>query len=126
MGTPQELFDQLNKEFRFNLDVCATPENTKCTRYFTPEQDGLRQEWEGRCWCNPPYGREIAKWVEKAAKSRATVVMLLPARTDTRWFHEFILPHAEIRFLRGRLRFVGAEGNAPFPSMVCVFRSSPC
>lgn len=121
--TPQDFFDALNEEFNFELDVCALPENAKCERYFTPEQDGLTQEWSGTCWCNPPYGREIGKWIEKAAKSTATVVMLLPARTDTRWFHEWVLPCAEIRWIKGRLKFGGAANSAPFPSMVCVFRN---
>lgn len=84
--TPQSFFDKLNEEFHFNLDVCAIPENTKCYAYYTPEMDGLSQPWYGRCWCNPPYGRDIGRWVEKAdmsAKRGALVVMLLPARTDT-------------------------------------------
>ena len=81
----------------------------------------LKQDWSGVCWCNPPYGRQIGKWVEKAAKSHATVVMLLPARTDTKWFHDYCLPYGEIEFLRGRLKFGGCEYNAPFPSMVVVF-----
>ena len=120
--TPQHFFDELNAEFNFETDVCALPENAKCKRYFTPEQDGLKQEWTGVCWCNPPYGRKIGKWVEKAAKSNATVVMLVPARTDTKWFHDWALPYAEIRFVRGRLKFGGAEHNAPFPCMVLVYR----
>lgn len=120
--TPQQFFDALNEEFRFETDVCAIPENTKCEKFYTPEQDGLKQDWTGVCWCNPPYGRQIGKWVEKAAKSSATVVMLVPARTDTAWFHDWILPFAAIRFVRGRLKFGGAKYNAPFPCMVCVFR----
>ena len=120
--TPQTFFDELNTEFHFETDVCALPENAKCKRYFTPEQDGLKQEWTGVCWCNPPYGRKIGKWVEKAAQSNATVVMLVPARTDTKWFHDWALPYAEIRFVRGRLKFGGAEHNAPFPCMVLVYR----
>ena len=121
-GTPQDLFDELDAEFHFDLDVCALPENAKCERYYTPEQDGLSQEWTGTCWCNPPYGRQIGKWVRKAAESGTTVVMLLPARTDTKWFHDYILGKAEIRFLRGRLKFGGCNNGAPFPSMVVVFR----
>ncbi len=121
--TPQYFFDSLDAEFRFNLDVCALPENTKCANYYTPEQDGLLQPWRGVCWCNPPYGRQIGKWVEKAAKSDATVVMLLPARTDTEWFHQYIYGKAEIRFIPGRLKFVGAKYNAPFPNMVVIFRN---
>lgn len=124
-ATPQDFFDEINREFGFSLDVCALPENAKTTRYYTPEQDGLTQPWEGVVWCNPPYGRQIGKWVERAAlaaKSGAVVVMLLPARTDTKWFHEYIYGKAEIRFVRGRLRFGGAANPAPFPSMVVVFR----
>lgn len=122
--TPQEFFDSLNNEFDFDLDVCAMPKNAKCKRYYTPEEDGLVQPWEGVCWCNPPYGREIGKWVRKALISSflgATVVLLLPARTDTRWFHDYILHHGEVRFLRGRLKF-GGGNSAPFPSMVVIFR----
>ncbi len=123
--TPQKFFDDLNREFNFETDVCALPQNAKCERYFTPEQDGLKQDWTGVCWCNPPYGRQIGKWVEKAAKSNATVVMLVPARTDTAWFHDWILPFAEVRFVRGRLKFGGAENSAPFPSMVVIYRRRP-
>ena len=123
--TPQSFFDALDREFHFDLDVCALPENTKCSRYYTPKEDGLSQPWRGVCWCNPPYGRGIGKWVKKGLVSSfagATVVMLLPARTDTKWFHEYILHRGEIRFLRGRLRFGGGQNCAPFPSMLVVFR----
>lgn len=85
--TPQYLFDELNKEFNFNLDVCATKENAKCKNYYTTTQNGLLQEWFGSVWCNPPYGKEISKWIEKAYESSlrgTTVVMLLPSRTDTK------------------------------------------
>lgn len=120
-STPQDLFDKYDAIYHFEIDVCALPENAKCKKYYTPQQDGLKQDWSGVCWCNPPYGRQIGKWVEKAAKSRATVVMLLPARTDTKWFHDYCLPYGEIEFLRGRLKFGGCENSAPFPSMVAVF-----
>lgn len=125
--TPQWLFDQLDAEFCFTIDVCAAPSNAKCRRYFSPEHDGLLQSWAGEtCWCNPPYGREVWKWVKKAHLESsfhgATVVMLLPARTDTSWFHDYIHGLAEVRFLRGRLRFGGAKNSAPFPSMIAVFR----
>lgn len=115
--TPQELFDKYNEIYHFETDVCAVPENAKCEKYYTPEKDGLVQEWMGVCWCNPPYGREIGKWIKKAHESKATVVMLLPARTDTKW----CLPYGEIKFLKGRLKF-GGKNSAPFPSMICVFR----
>lgn len=123
-ATPQSFFDVLNTEFGFELDVCALPENAKCKKYYTPEDNGLVQPWEGACWCNPPYGREIGKWVQKAAESvrNATVVMLLPARTDTKWFHRYIYGKAEIRFIEGRLKFGDSKNSAPFPSMVVVFR----
>lgn len=123
--TPQDFFNCLNDEFHFDIDVCALPENAKCQKYYTPEMDGLSQPWTGVCWCNPPYGREVGKWVRKALLSSdagATVVMLLPARTDTRWFHDYIYGRAQVRFIRGRLKFGGSSNSAPFPSMVVVFR----
>ena len=120
--TPQEFFDRLNEEFHFTLDVCALPENAKCSRYYTPEDNGLLMPWDGVCWCNPPYGREITKWVKKASECKSAVVMLLPARTDTRWFHDYIYHKAEIRFLKGRLKFGNAKNSAPFPSMVVIFK----
>lgn len=123
-STPQDFFDELNEEFGFTTDVCATPENAKCNRFYTIEEDGLKQEWEGVCWCNPPYGREIAKWVKKAYESRCVTVALIPARTDTRWFHNYIYGKAEIRFVRGRLKFGSAQYNAPFPSMVVIWRNN--
>lgn len=126
--TPQAFFDDLDNLFHFTLDACALPENAKCPQYFTPEQDGLSQEWTGTVWCNPPYGRGIGAWVEKAhetaATSNATVVMLLPARTDTAWFHDFCYndKFATVVFVRGRLKFGGQKNPAPFPSMVVIFR----
>ena len=120
--TPPHFFQALDAEFHFDLDVCALPENAKCSRYYTPEDDGLSQTWNGICWCNPPYGRSISAWVKKAAESETTVVMLLPARTDTKWFHEYIYGKAEVRFIKGRLKFGGSKNNAPFPSMVVIFR----
>ena len=126
-GTPKELFDELNAEFHFTLDPCSTHENAKCKQHYTVEEDGLSQDWAGEIvFCNPPYGREIAKWVKKAAVSHATTVMLIPARTDTSYFHDYIYGKAEIRFLRGRVRFERTNGTpgdaAPFPSMIVVFR----
>lgn len=126
--TPEWLFETLNKEFCFDLDVCANSENHKCSRYFTAEQNGLAHSWSGyRVWCNPPYGRAIPSWVEKAEKEVAEngcklAVLLLPARTDTEWFHRFVYGKAEVRFLRGRIKFVGAKYVAPFPSMVVIYR----
>ena len=123
-ATPKDFFDRLDAEFGFMLDACALPENAKCKTYYTPEQDGLAQPWEGVVWCNPPYGRQIGQWVKKAhdtAVRGGCVVMLLPARTDTKWFHDYIYQQAEIRFVKGRLKFGDSKNAAPFPSMVCVF-----
>lgn len=106
--TPQDFFNKLNDEFNFTVDVCALPENAKCKKYYTPEIDGLSQDWSvDTVWCNPPYGRKIGEWIKKAAESTSTVVMLLPARTDTKWFHEYIYNKSEIRFVKGRLKFGG-------------------
>lgn len=123
-STPQDTFDKLNEEFNFTLDPAATAENAKCKKFFTAEDDGLAQSWAGeRVFCNPPYGRVIGKWVEKCSRGGADItVALLPARTDTRWFHEFILGKAEIRFLKGRLKFGGAKNSAPFPSMIVIWK----
>lgn len=111
----------------FGLDPCATAENAKCARYFSRGDDGLAQEWFGRVFMNPPYGREIGKWMAKAweaAQSTAEVVVcLVPARTDTAWWHDWAA-RGEVEFVRGRLRFVGAESSAPFPSAVVVFRNA--
>lgn len=127
-STPNDFFEKLNEEFHFTLDACATKENAKCPIYYTKEEDGLRQDWEGHTvYCNPPYGRELPKWVEKSYKEsrkpNTTVVMLIPARTDTRYFHDYIYHDAtEIRFLKGRLKFGNASNPAPFPSMVVIYR----
>jgi len=127
-ATPPAIFGPLDEEFGFELDVCATAENAKCARYFSPEQDGLSRDWAPSvCWMNPPYGREISKWMRKAAeewRKGATVVCLVPARTDTAWWHEYVMLATEVRFLRGRVRFVGAPHPAPFPSAVVVYRRS--
>jgi phage N-6-adenine-methyltransferase len=123
--TPLELFAELHREFSFTLDVAALPHNAKCADYYTPGLDALTQPWQGSCWMNPPYGPGLRKWLKKAHQSAqygATIVCLLPARTDTLWWHEYILPHAEIRFLRGRLSFNGSDCSAPFPSVVAIFR----
>lgn len=125
-ATPQDLFDKLNEEFKFNLDPCADEQNHKCDTYFTKEVNGLTQDWGGyRVFCNPPYGREIYRWCEKAynesLKPNTLVVMLIPSRTDTKYFHEFIYPYAEIRFIKGRLKFGNSENPAPFPSLIAIF-----
>lgn len=127
-ATPQAFFNKLNAEFGFVLDVCANAENAKCPYYFTQETNGLSQPWKGVVWCNPPYGREIGEWVKKAYESSregATVVMLLPARIDTRWFMDWVMGKAaEVRIVKGRLKFGSAKRVAPFPSIVVVFRPS--
>lgn len=121
--TPDEVFGPLNQEFGFTIDAAASPENAKCEKFFTADEDGVSQIWEGVVWCNPPYS-EIGLWVRKAQESRdtATSVLLLPASTDVAWFHEWVLPFAEIRFLRGRITFVGQKAPAPFGSMVAIYR----
>lgn len=122
-ATPQDFFDKLDLKWGFGLDVCATADNAKCARFFTRADDGLTHEWAGVCWMNPPYGRVIGRWIQKAYESAlggATVVCLLPARTDTAWFHNYCL-RGDITFLRGRLKFGGAKHSAPFPCMLVVF-----
>jgi site-specific DNA-methyltransferase (adenine-specific) len=126
--TPQEFFDRLNQEFNFTLDAAATDENAKCPRYFTFNENGLAQSWQGETvWLNPPYGRAVGEWIAKARaeadKNGATVVCLIPARTDTRYFHEHCFK-GEVRFVRGRLKFGGSKNSAPFPSAVVIFRPS--
>lgn len=126
-ATPQALYDQLNKEFKFTLDPCSTPENAKCKKYFTKEDDGLSKSWKGeRVFMNPPYGRVIGDWVKKAATGGGQlVVCLLPARTDTRWFHEYVYNMAEVRFIKGRVKFGDGKQSAPFPSMLVIFKKKP-
>jgi phage N-6-adenine-methyltransferase len=126
-STPPDFFRRMARRYGpFDLDVCALPANAKCARYFTPEVDGLKQPWVGLCWCNPPYGKQIGQWVRKAWESSrqgATVVMLVPARVDTRWWQDYVKPYAaETKFVRGRLRFGHSNHPAPFPSAVVVFR----
>lgn len=125
--TPQDLFDDLNDEFQFTLDAAASESNTKCERYFTKEDNGLAQSWQSeRVFCNPPYGRELGRWVAKAfaevyQRYCPLAVLLLPARTDVEWFHRYVYHKAEIRFIEGRLRYGGSKYNAPFPSMIVIF-----
>ena len=126
--TPPSLFNVLDMEFNFTLDPCCTKQTAKCKKFFTKEEDGLIQDWsKDIVFVNPPYGREIGKWVEKSyneAKKGAKVVMLIPSRTDTKWFHDFIYNKAEIRFLKGRIRFLQNKKElnaAPFPTMLIIF-----
>ncbi len=124
-STPQDLFDELDAIFHFNLDACATPSNAKCKRYFTKDDDALKQKWTGTVWMNPPYGRQIGPFMKKASESfrdGATVVCLVPARTDTRWWHEYAAK-GHVIFLRGRLKFGGGRSCAPFPSAIVIFWS---
>ena len=117
-ATPQNVFDELNKEFNFDFDPCPLNDN--------PAFDGLSIEWKQRNYINPPYGRQIGNWIRKAYQesiSGKQCIMLLPSRTDTKWFHEIILPYAnEIRFIKGRLKFGNATNSAPFPSMIIIFK----
>lgn len=126
-STPNDFFDKLNDEFHFTLDPCSTHENAKCYKHFTEEENGLLQDWGNEVvFCNPPYGRQIKYWVKKAyeesQKDNTNIVMLIPARTDTIYFHEYIYHKAEIRFIKGRLKFGNAKNSAPFPSMVVIFK----
>lgn len=123
-STPQDFFDEWDSKFNFTLDVCSDGVNNKCDNYFTEQDNGLVQQWEGVCWMNPPYGRVIGQWMKKAYESSllgATVVCLVPARTDTRWWHDYAMK-GEITFIKGRLKFGGSKNPAPFPSAVVVFR----
>ena len=125
--TPQAFFDRLDREFHFGLDPCATAANAKCRKFYTETNKGLSRSW-ANCpvFVNPPYGRELAAWVKKAwHESRLSpypIVMLLPARTDTHWWHDYVMRADEIRFIEGRLKFGGADSSATFQSVVVVFR----
>ena len=126
-ATPPDFFKLLNDEFNFTLDACATRANAKCAKFFTKEQNGLCQDWGAETvFCNPPYGTQMHAWARKcheAAVTGATVVMLAHSRTDTRWFHDWVYRNAaEIRFVRGRLKFGDGKQSAPFPSMVAIFK----
>ena len=134
-ATPQNVFDELDKEFNFTLDPCCTKRTAKCKKFYTPETDGLKHSWEGeRVFINPPFSREQAAWIKKgyeeSLKPNTLIVFLIPARTDTRAFHSYIYNKAEIRFIKGRLKFINPDSKtpmnkwtgAPFPSMICIFR----
>jgi site-specific DNA-methyltransferase (adenine-specific) len=126
--TPRPFFAKLNRRYHFTLDPCATPANALCPTYFTREQDGLKQDWgTHRVFCNPPYGRVIGSWARKsfeASQRGALVVLFVPARVDTQWFHDWVQGKADVQFLRGRVRFGGAETGAPFPSMLAIYSPS--
>ena len=126
-STPQDFFDELDKEFNFTLDPCATSENAKCNKYFTVEDDGLKQDWsKDVVFMNPPYGREIKHWIKKAyeeSQKGATIVCLIPSRTDTSYWHNYIFGKADdIRFIKGRLKFGGSKNSAPFPSAIIIYK----
>lgn len=125
--TPQDMFDRLNARFQFTLDVCATPENAKCPVFFTKEVDGLAQEWSGVCWMNPPYGRAMIAWLKKAVAEKAngvTTVALIPARTNTGWWHDIVQPNAEVEFVRGRPKFGDATHGLPQPLALAIFKAN--
>jgi phage N-6-adenine-methyltransferase len=129
-ATPKSFFDSLDKEFKFTLDACASSDNAKCENYFSLKEDGLSQDWSGNVvFCNPPYGRGIKSWIKKAyeesLKGNTKVVMLIPSRTDTKYWHEYVMKAQEIRFVKGRLKFGDSNNAAPFPSAVVVFNSRP-
>lgn len=124
--TPEDLFNELNKEFNFKVDVCALPENAKCEEYFTPEDNGLNQNWIETCWMNPPYGATIKDWLRKAyleSLRGSRVVALIPSRTDTKYWDDYVMKAEEIRFVKGRLKFGGSKNSAPFPSAIVVFNN---
>lgn len=125
-STPEEFFKRLHEKYRFTLDPSATKENAKCKKFYTAEDDGLSKSWGGETvFCNPPYGRGLRKWVQKAyeesLKPGTIVVMLIPARTDTSYFHDYIQGKAHIVFIRGRLKFGDGKNSAPFPSMLAIY-----
>ena len=127
-ATPQWLFDELNEQFHFDIDVCASKKNAKCRTYYSKKEDGLKQQWKGACFCNPPYGsRVIDKWMKKALESSiegATVVCLVPSNTSTKWWHNYAMK-GEVWFIKGKVKFIKngkEEGPAGFHSAIVVFR----
>ena len=128
-ATPPEIFEPLNAEFNFTLDPCSSDQNYKCEKHYTKDDDGLSKSWKGETvFCNPPYGRDIKHWARKCYEEskHATIVMLIPARTDTKYFHDYIYGKAELRFLKGRIKFIDIDGKqkqgATFPSMIVIYR----
>lgn len=122
--TPQDFYNKLNDEFNFTLDPCSTKENAKCNKFYTIEDNWLKQDWSWETvFCNPPYGREISNWVKKCSEEKTKIVLLIPARTDTKYFHDYIYKkeNVEIRFIKWRLKFWNGNNPAPFPSMICIF-----
>ena len=124
--TPQKFFDTMDDRHSFTIDVCATADNAKCDKFFTKEDNALAQKWEGRCWMNPPYGRGIGAWISKAYQESLEdyceiVVCLIPSRTDTAWWHDYVMK-GDIEFIRGRLKFGESINSAPFPSAIVVFK----
>ena len=126
-STPQDFFDKLNNEFQFTLDPCASNENAKCRKFYTEKENGLIQDWSNEVvFCNPPYGRNIKNWVKKCydeALKGTRIILLIPARTDTSYFHDYIYNkyRVSIRFIRGRLKFGDSKNSAPFPSMLVIY-----
>jgi site-specific DNA-methyltransferase (adenine-specific) len=125
-ATPKEFFDKVSRIFNFTLDACALPENAKCSNYYTPEDDGLSKPWRGGVWCNPPYGREIGRWCEKAyTESRKDyndfVLMLIPARSDTKWWWDWVQGRACLFYVKGRIKFGDHGVGAPFPSVLALY-----
>lgn len=131
-NTPDSLFNKLNSEFKFETDLAASQENTKCPKYYSIQNDSLKQTWSGVCWLNPPYGNKESKikdWVKKAYESAEadpslTVVMLIPARTNTKWFHQYVMKASEVRLICGRVKFVGNKHGLPQPLVLVVFKKS--
>ena len=124
-ATPDSIWKPLDAEFRFTLDVASTHENAKCAAHYTMAEDGLKQKWDGVCWMNPPYGRAMTDWLRKAVAEMAngvTTVALIPARTNTGWWHDIVIPNGEVRFVRGRPKFGGADHGLPQPLAIVVFR----
>lgn len=127
--TPQYLFNELNEEFHFTLDPCSDENNFKCKKHYTIKEDGLKKDWSGNIvFCNPPYGRKIYDWIKKSfeesKKNNTIVVLLIPSRTDTKYFHEFLYKkdNVELRFLKGRIKFGNSDHGAPFPSLIAIMR----